>query len=306
MGPFEHRHWSLPPQAFGSRSSLRRLKKLRPAGAAVCLVVCGALSQLTGLAWSAPGHRQTNRASATSTDAEPARSQDIHSVHSRRSGLLGAVAASLLPTTARAVPEQEVDLYFGCGNFNHLQHVMAFKEADVLKRRANDITSVSGFAGGIDSGNIDRVCWRNILGAPNYAQLGHSQAVFVSVPEKSVVEFANTFFDDFANRRKDDDGAERRPLLGLRYGLKSKLYPAVLEAATAKNITLVKGKGNDKDIADSERTIYVYDSKRFPFRPAETYNQFRNDGSTEKYDYDYLSMGQLQLASGLISSNGCP
>jgi hypothetical protein len=69
-----------------------------------------------------------------------------------------------------------------------------------------------------------------------------------------------------------DRGAEYRSLLGLPGGTGHPSYPAVEEAAQKYGFKLLAGKGNDPDTL-GKQTVYVYDTKQFPFYQAEVYHQ---------------------------------
>ena len=71
-----------------------------------------------------------------------------------------------------------------------------------------------------------------------------------------------------------DRGGEYRSLLGLPNGADNPAYPAVEAAATAKGMTLRMGKGNDPDTLGT-KSVFVYDTAKFPFYQAEIYHQFR-------------------------------
>merc|ERR1712137_555377 len=79
-----------------------------------------------------------------------------------------SVIAAMLVIVGRplAVAAKEVDVYFGVGNFFHLQHELVLKEALDLTRREGDITAVAGYAGGTKVGGLDRVCYSGLAGAP--------------------------------------------------------------------------------------------------------------------------------------------
>lgn len=63
-------------------------------------------------------------------------------------------------------------------------------------------------------------------------------------------------------------GGEYRSLLGLPGGTKHPQYQQVEEAAAARGMKLVEGKGNDPDTL-GKKIVYVMDSNKFPFYQAE-------------------------------------
>eukprot|EP00931_Biecheleriopsis_adriatica_P010500 TRINITY_DN111576_c0_g1_i1.p1 TRINITY_DN111576_c0_g1~~TRINITY_DN111576_c0_g1_i1.p1 ORF type:complete len:304 (-),score=47.42 TRINITY_DN111576_c0_g1_i1:40-951(-) len=218
--------------------------------------------------------------------------------------LLNAVAAFAVlsrPKVARA--ETEVDIYFGAGNFWHLQHEFVLKEALDLQRREGDLTSVAGYAGGTRVGELDRVCFNGLAFAPDHVSLGHAQVVRVTLPVDSITDFTRTFADNVEKRKPSEKGSQYRAVIGLRGGVKSKYFP-VIEDACKGRLKLVEGKGDEKDNF-GENTVYVYNDRTFPCRPAEVSNQFRND-PPDIFDQDYTALnGKLQKA-GIILRSGCP
>eukprot|EP00435_Cladocopium_sp_Y103_P065809 s241_g27.t2 len=58
------------------------------------------------------------------------------------------------------------------------------------------------------------------------------------------------------------------------------------------------GEGNEPDTFGTD-TVYVYDSRRFPWRPAETSNQFRDDPPVY-YDRDYKEIYEKQKKLGRL------
>ena len=71
-----------------------------------------------------------------------------------------------------------------------------------------------------------------------------------------------------------DKGGEYRSLLGLPGGTKHPKYQLVEEAANARGMKLVQGKGNDPDTL-GKRIVYVMDSTKFPFYQAEVCKYLR-------------------------------
>jgi len=222
-------------------------------------------------------------------------------------GLAALAAAVLCTAVALGAPgraaAKEIDIYFGTGNFFHLQHEFVVKETLALSRRAGDVTSVTGYAGGKGVGDLDRVCYSSFAGSPDYKQLGHTQVVRVTVPDADVPEFARLFFDEVPKRKVLEKGPEYRSVIGLRGGLKSSFFP-LIEEANQGRYSFVEGVGNDPSTTDS-KTIFVYDTKKFPYRPAETVNQFAND-PPDIFESDYRELNDVLKGIGSIFSTGCP
>lgn len=215
--------------------------------------------------------------------------------------MLVALATLAVPHSAKAA--QEVDVYFGGGNFHHLQHELVLKEALDLGRRAGDVTSVAGYAGGEKVGELDRICYSGFAGSPDYARLGHGQVVRVTLPKDKVADFARLYFGEFSKRKPFDKGAQYRASVGVRGGMKSPILPLIEEASEGK-VKLVKGVGDEADNLGQD-VVYVYDTKRFPFRPAELSNQFQDD-LPDKFTSDYRALNDVLRKIGVIFTTGCP
>jgi len=216
-------------------------------------------------------------------------------------------AIALCTVAALGAPGQaiarETDIYFGTGNFFHLQHEFVMKEELELGRRAGDITSTTGYAGGTQAGNQDRLCFSSLGGSPDYKQLGHTQVVRLTLPDAEVADFARLYFEEVPKRKVLEKGAEYRSVIGLRGGMKSRAFPLVEEANNGR-YRLVEGAGNDPG-TDGSTTVYVYDAKKFPFRPAELVNQFAND-PPDTFTKDYRGLNDVLKGIGSIFSTGCP
>lgn len=212
------------------------------------------------------------------------------------------LAVGLLVVPGKAVAK-EVDVYFGSGNFYRLQHEFVLKEALALDRRAGDITSVAGYAGGTRVGELDRICFSSFGGSPDYKQLGQAQVVRVTLPDDAIPDFARIYFDELPNRKSFEQGGHYRAAIGLRGGVKSPVFP-LIERANNGRLKLVAGEGDEPDTYGGD-TVYVYDSKKFPFRPAEVVNQFEND-PPDVYTSDYRGLRDVLKGIGYIFTTGCP
>eukprot|EP00933_Yihiella_yeosuensis_P064047 TRINITY_DN67378_c0_g1_i1.p1 TRINITY_DN67378_c0_g1~~TRINITY_DN67378_c0_g1_i1.p1 ORF type:complete len:302 (+),score=43.86 TRINITY_DN67378_c0_g1_i1:69-974(+) len=216
---------------------------------------------------------------------------------------LASALAGLLPGEAQA-RDKQVDIYFGSGNFWRLQHEFVMKEALALGRRQGDLSALAGYAGGKKTGPRDQVCLPNAIGPwPNHKDLGHAQVVRVSLPSSKLKDFVEFFGTQISKRKRFDVGSNFRNVIGLRKGLKSEYIPVIQEALGDK-IKLVEGKGNEPDNYLKD-TVYVYDSKAFPYRTAEISNQFHDD-LPEMYGNDYRSISKELENLGIILMNGCP
>ncbi len=82
-------------------------------------------------------------------------------------------------------------------------------------------------------------------------------------------------------------------------------YPLVEQAATKAGFKLVVGKGNDPDTLGTQ-TVFVYDTKNFPFYQGEVYHQYHIYFQSPAYGKDYNNLANLALEEGRIKGTGCP
>ena len=188
----------------------------------------------------------------------------------RRDALLkaaGVAAAATAPIAPAAAADPPIKLYFGAGCFWHVQHEFV-KEEQAFGRTSQQITAVSGYAGGQRLGDGGKVCYHNMQRLADYGQLGHAEAVEVSVPASAVPRFAKKYFDLFGSRgiRHDpqDRGGEYRSVLGLPGGQSSPYFEAIQQAAAASPMKLYAGRGDEPDTIGAQ-AVLVYDSNKFPF-----------------------------------------
>lgn len=265
------------------------------------------------MAWISPHARQQPVSARLSDPA--ASTQPSNGLPMRRQvlqglgGALVGVSSSVFGSAAEAKDtDTEISIYFGTGNFWHLQHEFVYKEgSSSLSRRQSDITSVNGFAGGTKVGDLDRLCYSNFLNSPQYSKLMHGEVTQLLLPKDSLTEFATLFFQEVSQRKNIERSSEFRPQIGLRKGLKSELWP-LIAAANVNGTKIEKGEGDEtgSTAPDSPEIVYVYDSRFFPFRPAETYNQFKQDPIDKSFDADYKTLNPILKGIGTIASNGCP
>lgn len=128
-----------------------------------------------------------------------------------------ALAADATPS-ATASSELE-NVYFGAGCFWHVQHEMISAERSILKRKDDELTSLTGYAGGTNgkdrgTDKEGRVCYHNFQSVADYGQLGHGEVVGISIPSNTVGQFAEEYFKLFGSKgeRADpmDKGGEYR------------------------------------------------------------------------------------------------
>mmetsp|Transcript_23606 Transcript_23606/g.54976 ORF Transcript_23606/g.54976 Transcript_23606/m.54976 type:complete len:331 (+) Transcript_23606:110-1102(+) len=197
--------------------------------------------------------------------------------------------------------DEDVELYFGVGDFRRLQHEFVLKEALSLGRRGFDITAMTGYAGSTQVLKNDKLCG----GDAN--KFGHAKVVQLTLPPASVPEFAKLFFEEVRKRDpKDFDsrGQFARPVIGLERGMSSPLM-AEIEKAAGGAYSFEKGIGADPDFPAGAQKVYVYDARKFRFRPAELNNQFVKASPKDSYTSDYLLLNQVQSFIGRISFTNC-
>lgn len=206
-------------------------------------------------------------------------------------------------------------VYFGCGCFWHIQHEFVELERSVLGRKDLELDSRTGYAGGNRVGPDGKVCYHNLQNIADYGKLGHAEAVALRIPPSKLPEFAKLYFSLFVTynllgrevlERADpqDAGPEYRSVLGLPGGVRSTYFP-IIEAAAKGKMKLVEGKGDEADTL-FKRTVYVMDSDKFPFYPAEPYHQFHNDFQSKAYGKAYNDIRLALAAEGKITDLGCP
>lgn len=205
--------------------------------------------------------------------------------------------------------QQEELVFVGCGCFWHLQHICALFEREMLGRTGNTLTCQAGYAGGKPS---SRLCYHNTEHIQDYADMGHTEVVQVSLPTSGVVDFVDQLyfsqaFDPITKDRRDpmDKGPEYRNAIGLVGGMYHPLYPQIAKVAKQNGYRLTRGRGCDPDTL-GRREVYVYDSSIFSFHQAEIYHQFHNDFQSLAYGPKYNNLANRALADGRLHRIDCP
>ena len=245
-------------------------------------------------------------------------------VAGRRAALrwLGTAAAAtgagaLLRTARPALAADElVPVYFGQGCFWHVQHEFVEYERALLGRDDAELSSRAGYAGG-KALDQNRVCYHNLRSVADYGKLGHTEVVGLQVPAGRVGDFADKYFDLFVKyenvpgfgtvlERNDpgDRGGEYRSVIGIPGGAKGPLFSRI-EEANAGRFKLVAGAGNEPDTF-MKNTVYVMDTKAFPFHTAEIYHQFHNDFKGPRYPAAYNALKDKMVENGQLTETGCP
>jgi len=185
----------------------------------------------------------------------------------------------------------EVDVFFGCGCFWHMQHAFVLQEMTELCRSGATATARAAYAGGTTTGPDGLVCYHNAENKADYGSLGHAEVVSMSVPESSFTAFAQNFWSlcpGGGRQDPQDMGGEYRSVVGLPGGMQSPLMQQL--RAKAGSTQLVAGSGNDGDTQGTGK-VFVYDTKSFPAHTAEKYHQFHND-MMASYGDDYNALGK--------------
>ena len=199
--------------------------------------------------------------------------------HSRRSALGLAVAAAVAAAAPPAVAaeEEEIEVYFGCGCFWHVQHEFVEAERRILGRKDAELTALSGYAAGLAGAKNDKVCYHNAAMISDYGSLGHAEAVRLRIPPSSFGEFAKEYcklFDAKGNRpdQSGDRGPEYRNIVGVPGGSSGPYAKALVAASVASGdkLDFATGKGDDADV---RALAFVMDSTKFPFYAAEPYHR---------------------------------
>lgn len=298
-----------PTTTTETRSNLDRRSTLLAAGG---LALSGAISAFTTAA-AAAGPAKATEATTVSVAASAAK----------------AAGTSSVPT-----------VYFGNGCFWGRQHDFVVAETEKLGRKPDQLTSVTGYAGGARGAAPDgRVCYYYANDASVYERRGHAEVVRVGLAppgsssaspeeqEKAMRAFAQVYFSQFVPRktrdgkllalRQDpqDAGPGYRNVVGLPGGIRSPLFK-ILEEERAKSslasaITLVEGRGNDFENGrpsedDEVGKVFIYDSVSLPFFAAERWHQFHN-GLGKSFDKTYRK-GYKKAAeeAGAFGDTGCP
>jgi len=280
---------------------------------------------LTGLV--APRPQSLRRLAATELSSSSLSSNDSSATDEttestdgspRRKFLTDAFALAFATPVLGGVPEDALadgddgpltDVYFGVGCFWHIQHEFVEAERKLLNRGDTELTSRTGYAGGLKADAQGRVCYHNLQGVADYGKLGHGEVVGMRIPENRIGDFATEYFNLFTAKgeRVDpgDKGGEYRSLLGLPSGINHAAYPAVEAAAKAKGMSLNLGKGNDPDTLGT-KSAFVMDSTKFPFYQGEVYHQFHDDFQSPAYGKKYNGLATIAFDDGRLKVTGCP
>mmetsp|Transcript_39 Transcript_39/g.78 ORF Transcript_39/g.78 Transcript_39/m.78 type:complete len:304 (-) Transcript_39:101-1012(-) len=207
--------------------------------------------------------------------------------------------------------QDEIEVYFGCGCFWHVQHEFVEAERKILGRSDSQITSRAGYAGGKAGAMDGKVCYHNAGQIADYGKLGHAEVVRLQIPKDKFEDFAVEYFNLFDNKgdRPDqfgDRGPEYRNLVGVPGGTQSE-YAKLLVSASVKSgdkLDFAKGRGDDPD---ARAVSFVMDTADYPFFVAEQYHQF-HDGFNlgENYPGSYNGLAGKMAKTGTLGVSNCP
>ena len=201
----------------------------------------------------------------------------------RRSCITGLLSASTLPLLgapfAAKAAEQDIEVYFGCGCFWHVQHEFVEAERTILGRGDMDLTSYTGYGGGSAGSVNGKVCYHNALQVADYGKLGHAEAVGMRIPASQfglVAEEYCKLFSKEGNRpdQLGDRGTEYRNVVGIPGGVNSALAKELVAASVKQGdkLDFAAGKGDD---ADRRGLVWIYDTAQYPFYLGEQYHRAR-------------------------------
>ena len=215
-------------------------------------------------------------------------------------------------------------VYFGNGCFWGRQHEFVALEKDVLHRSDVEVKSLAGYAGGKRGGggkNRDTVCYYYGSSDTVYERLGHAEVVRVAyADEEEFKKFCEVYFRNFNKtpfgmQRVDpqDAGPGYRNVVGIPGGIDNEKLMKQMESANANDMKLVRGEGNEFDARgkptenDQINVVWIVDSEKLPFYPAEMYHQF-HDGLGYKFPESYtVDLKRTAAKSGSIGPvPGCP
>ena len=215
-------------------------------------------------------------------------------------------------------------VYFGNGCFWGRQHEFVALEKEALHRSDAEVKSLAGYAGGKRGGggkNRDTVCYYYGSSDTVYERLGHAEVVRVAyADEEEFKKFCEVYFRNFNKtpfgmQRVDpqDAGPGYRNVVGIPGGIDNEKLMKQMKSANVNDMKLVRGEGNEFDARgkptenDQINVVWIVDSEKLPFYPAEMYHQF-HDGLGYKFPESYtVDLKRAAAKSGSIGPvPGCP
>jgi len=246
---------------------------------------------------------------------------DVQSRRNFMDGLLVTSAAAAVAVLSNPAPslaeEEEIEVYFGCGCFWHVQHEFVEAERRILKRSDSELTARTGYAGGTGGAKDGKVCYHNSKRVSDYGSLGHAEVVRLRIPPSSFPQFCEEYaklFDKNGSRpdQDGDKGSEYRNLVGFPGGAadssdaSSKYVKQLIEASKATGDKLAFAKGNGDD-PDRRALVSIMDTANYPFFVSEQYHQF-HDGFLigENYPDSYNKIADQLAKANTLGASGCP
>lgn len=241
-----------------------------------------------------------------------------------------ALAADTQPTAttiaASNSTEEVQPIYFGNGCFWGRQYDFINAEKNTLNRSTQELSAIVGYAGGKQTSPSGKTCYYyNPDRSTVYEKLGHAEVVKVDLKPDGTLnqteqfrELAKIYFKQFRRLpngkyiRQDpqDMGAGYRNVVGLPGGVNGPLFK-ILQQENVNNMALLEGQGNEytedgKAVEDDKiNTIWVVDSEKLPFYPAEKYHQFHN-GLGKAFPTAYTKdLKQEMIDAGKVKETGC-
>eukprot|EP00429_Kryptoperidinium_foliaceum_P003629 CAMPEP_0176012854 /NCGR_PEP_ID=MMETSP0120_2-20121206/6009_1 /TAXON_ID=160619 /ORGANISM="Kryptoperidinium foliaceum, Strain CCMP 1326" /LENGTH=273 /DNA_ID=CAMNT_0017345751 /DNA_START=729 /DNA_END=1546 /DNA_ORIENTATION=- len=222
-----------------------------------------------------------------------------------------AAAGLGLSSPVHAEEEGQIDVYFGCGCFWHVQHEFVDAEKRILGRSDDELTARAGYAGGKAGAKNGKVCYHNALSISDYGSLGHAEVVSLKIPPSKFSEFVTEYCNLFSEQgyRPDqfgDRGSEYRNLVGIPGGVDGQYTKELVNASmnAGDKLDFAKGKGDD---SDQRALVWVMDSNQYPFYIAEQYHQF-HDGFNfgENYPNSYNNLANQLNKKEKLGKSDCP
>ena len=242
-------------------------------------------------------------------------------VQSSQESSTAAIAAQMVSSNA---DDGMTYVYFGNGCFWGRQHEFVALEKEALHRSDAEVKSLAGYAGGKRGGggkNRDTVCYYYGSSDTVYERLGHAEVVRVAyADEEEFKKFCEVYFRNFNKtpfgmQRVDpqDAGPGYRNVVGIPGGIDNEKLMKQMKSANANDMKLVRGEGNEFDARgkptenDQINVVWIVDSEKLPFYPAEMYHQF-HDGLGYKFPESYtVDLKRAAAKSGSIGPvPGCP
>jgi len=228
---------------------------------------------------------------------------------------LNYIVAPIALISASGTGDDSVTMFFGFGCYWGSQNLLVEQfERAVLDRADDEITSVAGYAGSMQTGPAGQVCYYNDQNISYYATMGQGEVTQVEVPRANMQEAFAAFFGAFREYspglfgRPDyfDRGAGYREQLGFPGGVSNDEIMEAVRAANLINLTLLEGVGADPDTLITNN-VYIVDSDKFAFAQAEICMQFYDYSDQDASENaSYIALRPILEAQGRFEVSTCP